>query len=151
MKIREYNQKDKDAVIEILRLNTPAYFSPDEEEDLKHYLEEEIEHYYVIEIDNNVVACGGFNLLDGGIRAALSWDIIHPGYQGKGLGTNLTKFRIQRIKEIETVKTISVRTSQFVYPFYEKCGLILREVKKDFWAEGYDMYFLSNDKDALPG
>ena len=72
--------------------------------------------------------------------AVLSWDIIHPDYQGKGVGKLLTQFRLDRIREIETIEKISVRTSQLVYKFYEKFGFELKEVVKDFWAKGIDMY-----------
>lgn len=149
MIIREYIDTDKDAVLELLRLNTPAYFSPEEEKDFIGYLADEIEKYYVVELDGTIVACAGFNLSEDKTVAMLSWDMVHPEYQGKGVGFALTKFRIERMKEIEGVKTISVRTSQFVYPFYEKFGLILREVKKDYWAEGYDMYRLNNDVELV--
>jgi [ribosomal protein S18]-alanine N-acetyltransferase len=52
----------------------------------------------------------------------------------------LTQYRINRIKEIDTVEIISVRTSQLVFKFYEKFGFVLKEIAKDYWAEGLDMY-----------
>ncbi len=114
MTIRKYNPSDKPQLIELLRLNTPEYFSPNEEDDLIEYLDKDSENYYVLEIDSKILGCGGFNLWDDGKVARISWDILHPQSQGKGLGTELTKFRIQKIKEIESVKTIVVRTSQLV-------------------------------------
>lgn len=138
--IREYNEKDKAAVIGLLQMNTPAYFSPEEEKDLVHYLGHEIESYYVAEHEGEVVGCGGFNFSDDRATGKISWDIFHPGYQGKGWGTRLLKYRIEILKEREHVKLISVRTSQLVYPFYEKCGFVLREIIKDYWAEGFDLY-----------
>jgi ribosomal-protein-alanine N-acetyltransferase len=44
--IREFNQEDKSNVLELFRLNTPAFFSPDEEKDLIFYLDHEIEKYF---------------------------------------------------------------------------------------------------------
>jgi hypothetical protein len=43
--IREYDTKDKNEVINLIRLNTPEYFALDEEEDLNKYLETERELY----------------------------------------------------------------------------------------------------------
>ena len=45
--IREYEPADKEAVMELLRLNTPRYFAPGEAADLDAYLERERELYYV--------------------------------------------------------------------------------------------------------
>ncbi|WP_255493314.1 hypothetical protein [Dysgonomonas sp. HDW5B] len=53
------------------------------------------------------------------------------------------------MKEIDGIKTISVRTSQLVYPFYEKFGLKIREIVKDYWAEGFDLYRLDSDIDQV--
>ena len=57
--IRPYNNSDKEALLRILKLNTPKYFSPEEEADLVYYLDNEIEYYYVLEINNQVVGGGG--------------------------------------------------------------------------------------------
>jgi hypothetical protein len=48
------------------------------------------------------------------------------------------------MKEIDSIKIISVRTTQLVYPFYQKFGLELREVVKDYWDIGFDLYRLDN-------
>lgn len=145
MIIRKHTDSDRIRIMELLKLNTPEYFSPEEEEDLIDYLDNHANNYYVIEDDNVIVGCGGFNLSEDGETGKISWDIFDPQSQGKGYGSALTKFRIQRIKEIEGVKIVSVRTSQLVYPFYEKFGLELREVVKDYWAKGFDLYRLDSD------
>jgi ribosomal protein S18 acetylase RimI-like enzyme len=140
MHIRKYTSTDRENVINLLRLNTPDYFSPAEEKDLFYYLDNHLENYFVIEVKNQLLGCGGFNSSDKPEMVRLSWDIIHPQSQGKGLGRALTKFRIERIRGIEGVKIISVRTSQFVYKFYEKLGFELKETIKYYWAQGFDMY-----------
>jgi ribosomal protein S18 acetylase RimI-like enzyme len=142
MIIRKYQPVNKERIIELLRLNTPRYFSPSEEKDLIDYLEYHSENSYVVEIDDIIVGIGGFNLSEDGETARLSWDIFHPQSQGIGLGTTLTNFRIQRIKEIAGVKTLSVRTSQFAYKFYERYGMEIREIVKDYWEAGFDLYRL---------
>lgn len=147
MNIREHQATDRERLITLLRLNTPAYFSPAEEEDLIDYLDHFADNYYVLEVDGEILGCGGFNLSQDGEIGKISWDIFHPNSQGKGLGSALTRFRIEKIKEIAGVKTISVRTSQLVYKFYEKFGLELREVVKDYWDIGFDLYRLDRDID----
>lgn len=138
--IRPYNSKDKQAVIDLLRLNTPAYFSPQEEADLIFYLDNELEAYFVLEVDNTVVGSGGFNFSGDPANGKISWDLFHPAFQGKGLGRRLLHYRIEKLKSCEGIEMITVSTSQMVYRFYEKSGFQLVEIVPDFWAKGYDMY-----------
>ena len=138
--IREYQSKDKNEVINLIRLNTPEYFAIDEEEDLNKYLETKIELYYVLLYDQKIVGCGGINFADNSTIGKISWDIFHPDYQRKSLGTKLLKHRIGILNSIEGIQKITVRTSQVAYKFYEKQGFELIEIKKDYWAEGFDMY-----------
>ena len=142
MQIRKLETRDTPRLIKLLHLNTPEYFSESEEEDFVHYLENEIEHYFVLLVNDEIMGCGGFNLSDDQQTGKISWDIFHPESQGKGFGTALTNYRIERMKEIKSVKKISVRTSQLVYPFYAKFGLELKEIVKDYWAPGFDLYRL---------
>lgn len=138
--IRKYTPADRDAVIGLLRLNTPTYFSPTEEKDLLYYLDHHAENYYVVALENEPVGCGGFNFSDDLTVGKISWDIFHPHHQGQGLGSLLTRYRIEKMKEFPGIQIISVRTSQLVYRFYEKFGFQLRETVKDYWAEGFDLY-----------
>jgi len=140
MTIREYQPADRQHVLHLLRLNTPRYFAPSEEKDLEYYLDHHAHHYFVVESGGELLGCGGFNFSDDRTVGKISWDIFHPGHQGKGLGSALTRYRIDRLKECDSVRTISVRTSQVAYQFYEKFGFRLREVVKDYWAEGFDLY-----------
>ena len=138
--IREYMPENKEAVMDLIRLNTPAYFAPEEEEDFSRYLDNERELYYVLLWDGKIVGCGGINLADHQTTGRISWDIFHPQYQGRSLGTRLMQYRIEKLESIGTVRKITVRTSQMAYRFYEKQGFELCEVRKDYWAEGFDMY-----------
>ena len=138
--IREYKSIDKNAVLELIRLNIPKYFASSEEDDFSRYLDSEIELYYVLFFDKKLVGCGGINFSDNRMTGKISWDILHPEYQGKSLGTYLLEYRIKKLKSIDSVQRITVRTSQLAYKFYEKRGFELLEVKKDYWARGFDMY-----------
>lgn len=138
--IRAYELKDEREVINLLRLNTPEYFAIDEEEDLKQYLERERELYYVLLYDGKIVGCGGINFADDNTTGKISWDIFHPEYQGKSLGTKLLRHRIEKLQSIDGIQKITVRTSQVAYKFYEKQGFALVEIIKDYWSDGFDLY-----------
>jgi len=140
--IREYQPTDKNEVINLIKLNIPKYFAVDEEEDFNRYLETERELYYVILFDQKIVGCGGINFEDKNTTAKISWDILHPDYQGKSLGTKLLQYRIDKLKSIVSIQKIVVRTSQVAFKFYEKQGFQLKEAVKDYWAEGFDLYHM---------
>ncbi len=144
--IKPYLVSDKPILLELLQLNTPKYFVSEEEADFSNYLENELELYYVIEYERKVVGCGGINFADNSTTAIISWDILHPDYQGKSLGSKLLQFRLEKIKTISSITKIIVRTSQLAYKFYEKQGFKLLEITKDYWAEGLDMYFMEFTK-----
>jgi len=142
--IRKYKKEDQEKLLYLLRLNTPKYFAAAEEEEFIDYLDQEAEHYFVVEKENKIVGTGGYNLgFDNGKTARISWDIIHPDFQGQGIGKELTQYRIDRIKEHSQVNKIVVRTSQLVFKFYEKNGFKLERIEKDFWAKDFDLYFMT--------
>ncbi|HEX8546344.1 MAG TPA: GNAT family N-acetyltransferase [Cytophagaceae bacterium] len=141
--IRPYRDSDKDRLISILRSNTPKYFASEEEVHLSSFLENELQMYFVIEVQLQIVGSGGINFDKNNILAVLSWDLIHPDFQNKSLGTLLVNYRLQLLKTHNTIERISVRTSQHVYKFYEKQGFVLQSIENDYWAIGFDLYEMS--------
>jgi len=144
--IRPYTPADKSSVLALVRLNTPEFFHPSEEEDLSIYLENELEDYFVVVENGKVVGAGGINYFPEEHSARISWDAVSPDSHGKGIGGRLTKFRVDHAFSKSSVQTIVVRTSQLVYRFYEKQGFALEKVEKDYWAEGYDLYLMRYEK-----
>ena len=138
--VRPYHLEDKWQVIELLELNTPRFFHPDEESDFITYLDKYADHYFVVELEGRIVGCGGYNYTDDRSMIRISWDMIHPDFHGKGIGTQLTLHRLNEIRKTSRVKLVEVRTSQLAYQFYEKVGFKLEKVEKDFWAKGFDLY-----------
>ncbi len=138
--IREFTPADTEALLGLLRLNTPTFFALEEEADYIYYLQHLTQHYYVVEENHTIVAAGGINYMEDGITARISWDMVSPDVQGRGFGSKLTQYRIEQIKTHTHIKTIEVRTTQLVYRFYEKQGFVLSETAKDYWAKGFDLY-----------
>lgn len=140
MKIRPYIESDKNALIQLIEENVPLYFAPEEVEEYKRYLEEEIDQYFVVEEAGQLIGAGGINVLVKEKEGRISWDVVAPASQGKGIGRALLLYRLGILKKIPAVNCIRVRTSQVVYPFYEKYGFVTKQVQKDFWAKGLDLY-----------
>ncbi len=138
--IRPYKNNDRDELISLLRLNIPKYFDPSEEIEFIDYLDHKLEDYFVVESDHKIIGSGGVNYLLNKSEARISWDIIHPDFQGQGIGKKLTQYRIDHIRKNKTVYKIVVRTSQLAYKFYEKMGFTLEKIEKDFWAKDFDLY-----------
>ncbi len=138
--IREFHLADKAGVMSVFRANTPKFFSPEEESGLEFFLDHEIEEYYVMLVNGKIIGSGGVNFEDDHKTGIISWGMIHPDYQGKYLGTELLKYRVERLKNNKTVERILLRTSQHVFGFYEKQGFKLLRIEKDFWVKGIDLY-----------
>jgi ribosomal protein S18 acetylase RimI-like enzyme len=145
MIIRLYTPEDKDALIGLLRLNTPQYFDKSEERDFVEYLEEQVEDYFVVEENKQIIGSGGINYMTEAKLARISWDIIHPDFQGKGIGKKLTLHRIDQIKRNPAINLVMVRTTQIVYKFYQQLGFELEKTEKNYWAEGFDLYQMQLD------
>lgn len=140
IQIRPYTVSDKSAVMNLLRLNTPAFFAPVEEKDFEQYLENELEDYFVVVENENIVGSGGINYFFDQKTARISWDMISPQFHGKGIGKQLVENRLQLLLKNPEIDFIVVRTSQHTFQFYEKMGFEIKQVVKDFWAEGFDLY-----------
>jgi GNAT superfamily N-acetyltransferase len=139
MVVREFILSDTTRVLELLNLNIPSSFAETEVKDFEHYLQFERELYFVLCIDQIVVACGGINFKNTLNQAWLSWDIVHPDFQGKGLGGSLVTHRLNYLKDHFKIDTVWVRTSQLANRFYEKAGFKESNRIKDFWSTGFDL------------
>lgn len=63
------------------------------------FVAETTDNYFVIEDSQSIIGAGGINYgFDNGGTVRISRDIIHPNKRGKGIGTKLTKYRIDEIK-----------------------------------------------------
>jgi ribosomal protein S18 acetylase RimI-like enzyme len=135
--IRPYQSSDKQHIIELFLLNTPAYFHPQEQQDLDEFLDTEIENYFVVEGDGAIIASGGSNV-EGDI-GWLSWYIVHPTYQGKGAGSMLVNENLKLLTAHPDVKRLAVRTSQMAYQFYLKFGYQVTDNQDNFWGDGFHL------------
>lgn len=142
--IRPYQDADSASLVTLLTYNVPVSFAQSEVKDFEHYLKTEATNYYVVQYDGHIIGAGGYNLLDEGREARISWDFFHPDYQGRGYGAQLLQHRLKAIKELPSVIRIVVRTSQMAHHFYAKNGFELKEVILDYWAKGYDLYLMEH-------
>lgn len=149
MIIRQYKKEDQESVLSLLEGNTPIYFAEEEKDDLILYLDNFSDNYFLFEKENVILGCGGYNLTEDMRIAKISWDIVDYSSLGMGIGSKLMIYKLNKIIKIPSVEMVSVRTSQLVYRFYERFGLILQDVVPDYWAKGFDMYRLECKSDKF--
>ena len=138
--IRPFKNSDRKRLIEIFALNTPAYFNPIEQKDFEEYLDQHGDTYFVVEQDNTIVGCGGYHFTNNQTVGRLSWDLFHPESKGKGLGLQLISHCMNKLRNEPTITRLAVWTSQLAFQFYGKFGFITKEIRKDYWGPGLDLY-----------
>lgn len=143
--IQPFQIKDISSVLHLIKLNTPDFFAKEEEEDFIDFLKHQRTYYYVVKNNDEIMACGGFNFLENNTIARLCWDMVHPDYHGKGIGSALVQFRLEELMRIQPAVIVEVRTTQLANAFYEKHGFKCISIEKDYWAVGFDLYHMRRD------
>ncbi|MGI8894003.1 MAG: GNAT family N-acetyltransferase [Bacteroidia bacterium] len=145
--IRPYKTADKEELLTIFRLNIPQYFHADEEKEYSDYLEKMGETYFVIEKDARIIGGAGYEVRETDKSGRINWIFIDPELQSSGIGKNVVKELIIILKANPGVEILIVRTSQLAYRFFEQLGYHVTEIKKDYWAEGLDLYLMHQQPD----
>lgn len=137
--ILPYIPTHKVSLLEVFERNTPKYFDPSEVKEFSEYLEIEGSTYLSILVDGKVVGGGGYVFRDDRKTGLITWIFVDPASAGKGLGRDLVETLHSLLKAEPVVETLRVRTSQLVYPFFQKFGYAVVMTEKDYWAKGFDL------------
>lgn len=142
--ITPFTKQNMQEVSDLLQLNMPEYFHPNEEENLMDYLQMHGDNYFIARINNKPIGACGYHITAEN-EGRISWTFIHPSFKGKGVGKALVCHCLEMI-ERHPVNKIIVWTSNLSWKFYEKFGFILKTIKKDHWAKGIDLYYMETEK-----
>ena len=138
MNFLQYNQNDTEKVVAVFRSNIPKYFSQEEEAGLRNFLENaRSAEYFIVEDDGEIIGAGGIALNEDA-TVSLCWGMVRNDFIGKGLGKQLTEFRIKLSREKFGNLPIVISTSQHTQGFYEKLGFKLTERIPNGFAPGID-------------
>jgi ribosomal protein S18 acetylase RimI-like enzyme len=143
--IRHFEPTDLPQVIAVFRSNIPKYFSAHEESGLRDFLSESPLDYFVLEADREVIGAGGFAANSDDKTVSLCWGMVHAGFLGKGLGRELTEFRILKAREKLGDLPLVITTSQHTQGFYEKLGFRLARHEPDGFGPGIDICEMRRD------
>lgn len=142
-----YQPSNKESLIHIFRLNVPNYFDASEEKEFSNYLQLKPDTYFCIFNNGTMVGGVGYDFKVEDQSGRINWIFLHPNYKGNGLGKKAVEHCLGILKADTRVKTLIVRTSQLIYPFFEKCGYTLLRTEKDYWAKGFDLYQMEKSID----
>lgn len=139
--IRPFTNADREALVQLFRMNAPRYFDPGEEGDYIEYLNTHPESYFVYENAGNIWGAGGYHCTVES-QGVISWFIIHPAKKGLGFGTSLVKYCLESLAHRPGITSVIVKTSQMVAPFFSRFGFHTREIMPNFWGGDLDLYLM---------
>ena len=143
--IRSAQKQDFKFLSKIFSLNVPKYFDKKELNDFKKYFNSKnLESYFIIEFKGKVVGGGGY-AYENIKTARICWLFIDPNYHGFGFGKKLVNYCIKILKNNRKLNVIEVETSNLTYKFYEKLNFKIEYIKKDYWPNNDDLYFMKID------
>ena len=145
VEIRTAHIEDFKFLSKIFSLNIQKYFDKKELYDFKKYFNSKnLESYFIIESQGNVVGGGGY-AYENMKTARICWLFIDPNYHGFGFGKKLVNYCIKILKNNRKLNVIEVETSNLTYKFYEKLNFKIEYIKKDYWPNNDDLYFMKID------
>ncbi len=144
MNIRHYHASDEYRCLEIFDSNLPKYFAKEERPLFREALTgiTEAAPYFVLEVEDEVVACGGVFANHEKRVAGLSWGMVHSNHHLKGIGSALAKFRLNWLDEHYMNYQHIINTAQFTEAFYARFGFETKEVIPDGWGPGLHKYVM---------
>ena len=143
MKFVPYKDEHFESCIDIFKSNQPKYFAPNELGDFAKWLKTgQMDKYFVIEDKDEIIGCGGVFIDEEKKEGGFAWGMIRHDLHGQGYGREFSLFRIELIQEL-CEYPVKLVTSQHTYPFYEKIGFVIDEIKKDGFQKGLDMYSMT--------
>ena len=143
--IRNADHKDLNFLIKIFTLNIPKYFHKKELDDFKKYFNSNnIENYFIIESEGKILGAAGY-AYENKQTANICWVFVDPDNHNNGLGTKLVNHCIDILKRDNQLNIIQLETSNLTYKFYEKLNFKIQYIKKEYWPNNDDLYFMNMD------
>lgn len=133
--VRRYTAADRAEVLAIFDSNLPEYFGAGDRAWLEETLDEPDGPAFVVTVDGDPAAFGGYELWDHYNKALLYWGMAGRAWHGAGLGRLLLFARLFDIAchAAPPTRYVTVDTSDLVAPFFHRHGFAITRV----WPEGY--------------
>lgn len=145
--LRKYNPSDRNACMEVFKTNVPNYFTQEETGDFERFLirledptVSDNPPYYVLELNNEIIGCGGFGEKEGMDAITFIWGMVRNEHHKKGFGEQLLLFRLAEIKIQFPNRKVILDTTQFSFSFFEKYGFKTVKITENSYGEGMHRY-----------
>lgn len=136
--VRDFEGGDRAACMAIFESNVPDFFHATERDEFSGFLDDLPGPYLVLGDGEQIVACGGYAVGDGGAIADLCWGMVRRDLHGRGYGKHLTLLRVGLALEQPGVNAVLLNTSQHTRGFYEGVGFRLVSCAPDGYGPGLD-------------
>lgn len=136
-RIREYQADDLDACAEIYRSNEPE-LDPAGLAAFVEFLDVGTSYYLVLEYNDDIVACGGLELVGDSDTASLVHCMVHGEYQRRGFGTTLLAAHIALLEPEERPVELWLKASRTSAAFAGRFGFSLHSVSAKAAGPGQD-------------
>ena len=118
--IRQFIDRDADALVEILKRNNQYEYPNTEGPDaMRKVAECDAALFLIVVINSTVVGC--IRAIYDGSRAMIHLLSVHPEFQNRGIGTNLVNSVVQVLNDRGAL-TISVTVTDSSRVFWDKLG-----------------------------
>ncbi|HSI33613.1 MAG TPA: GNAT family N-acetyltransferase [Tepidisphaeraceae bacterium] len=139
--IRDYVASDAGACLGLFDGNTPGYFAADERALFEAFLRRDDHEFFVAEDSGVVVGCGGFKVNEYGV-GYLVWGIVSASRHGRGVGTALLRWRLERLRETPHAWCALLDTSQRTAGFFERFGFRAYRTVAEGYGAGLDKVYM---------
>ena len=118
-----------------------GYFLAHERTEYESFLDHLPGPYFVVEDEDEVVACGGFAAHKSEAGAvSLCWGMVTLERHKRGLGRFLLIERLNRLRTNTSARVVVVNTSQHSRGFFSKMGFETHRVVQDSISPGVDLH-----------
>ncbi|MDR7125031.1 GNAT family N-acetyltransferase [Pseudotabrizicola sp. 4114] len=140
---RPYTAADHPACLALFDSNVPQYFAPSERHDFDSWLQSlprSDRPYLVMSQNGTDIACGGLMLDPAAGQATMVWGMVDRRLHRQGVGTVLTRARIDLALACPGITRLHLSTSQHSTAFYQRFGFVTTRIVPDGFAAGLDQY-----------
>lgn len=144
MEITLYHKDHYHACLALFDSNEPEHFDQSERHHFEEYLKRKKHSYWVVKADDQLMACGGYELEKPG-DARIVWLMVDQIFHGKGIGRYLMSHIEDQIQQAAQFNKISLMTAQGANNFYEKLGYSTLKFEPKYWCDRFDLYYMEKE------
>lgn len=131
---RAFASTDQAVCLALFDANCPAFFAPGERADYAEFLDSCPPGYEVCLVNDQVVGALGLTGTDTA-RRSLSWILLHPQFQGRGIGLAAIT-RVTILARSTGIQTVDIATSHKTAGFFARLGAVTVHTIQNGWGLG---------------